>query len=207
MLSSHSPNQPERMCDALYSCWLKICLLMFGQSASWKSDLIRNQPRSPFRCQRATDSLYTQLTRTLPTFWSFAILLQLKQSWLTPPFSFFCILKIYVELIVAHECEKQPQFSIYYPVILSLTSQLQKTQIATHILQTAFYLWNKQNSLKLTYISILRMLTRRPSEAVTVANVVMMLCNKLTVDLFSSKREINTLACNILSVGGNQTLR
>lgn len=77
----------------------------------------------------------------------------------------------------------------------------------THILQTAFYLWNKQNSLKLTYISISRMLTRRPSETATVANVVMMLCNKLTVDLFSSKREINTLARNILSVGGNQTLR
>lgn len=68
MLSSHSPNQVDlwftgRMCDALYSCWLKICLLTFSQSASWKPDLIRNQPRSPFRCQRATDSRYTQLTR------------------------------------------------------------------------------------------------------------------------------------------------
>lgn len=89
-----------------------------------------------------------RIQTTLPTFWSFVILLQLKQS---PPFLFFCILKIDVELIVAHECEKKPQFSIYYPVILSLTSQLQKTQIATHILQTAFYLWNKQNSLKLTF--------------------------------------------------------
>lgn len=51
------------------------------------------------------------------------------------------------------------------------------------------------------------MLTRRQSEAATVANVVMMLCNELTVDLFSSKREINTLTRNIRSVGGNQTLR
>lgn len=42
----------------------------------------------------------------------------------------------------------------------------------------------------------------RRSEAVT-----MMLRNKLTVDLYSSKQEINTLTRNILSVGGNQTLR
>lgn len=155
MLSSHSLNQPERMCDALYSCWLKICLLTFSQSASWKPDLIRNQPRSPFRCQRATDSLYTQLTRVSEQDSdNTADILELCYS--SPVKAVITYTAIFIFLYFKDWCWVDrcswmwKAASVFY--LLSSDIFQDFTQIDTHILQTAFYLWNKQNSSKLTYI-------------------------------------------------------